>query len=123
MLRVQRFPEVLKSVLTDGVEGVVLMTVEGSILSAVNVAGSAAPETVVAAVSSCVFANYTQGNVYDVSVLLLKLDNGIYGITTAGRGVLLVAHGSPQKGLAIGLLRGRLDALSKYFTRIFDQVK
>ncbi len=58
-----------------------------------------------------------------MNTCLLKLDNGTYGITTAGAGVLLVGYGSSQSGLAIGLLRGRLDALSKYFTRIFDQLK
>ena len=36
MLRVLRFPEILKSVLNDGVEGVVLMTTEGSVLSSVS---------------------------------------------------------------------------------------
>ena len=61
MLRVQRFPEVLKSIVSDGVEGVVLMTVEGSILSAVSADETNSAETVVAAASSCIFANYQPG--------------------------------------------------------------
>ena len=61
MLRVQRFPEILKSVLSDGVEGAVLMTVEGSILCAVSLDENNSAETVVAAVSSCIFGNYEQG--------------------------------------------------------------
>ena len=64
MLRVQRFPEILKSVLSDGVEGAVLMTIEGSILCAVSADESTkSSENVVAAVSACVFGNYQQGNV------------------------------------------------------------
>ncbi len=61
MLRVQRFPEILKSVLTDGIEGVLLMTTDGSVLSSVSINGNAFTETVVAAVSSCIFSNYYQG--------------------------------------------------------------
>ena len=56
----------------------------------------------------------------------MKLDTGIFGITTITTsnrlGYLLVAYGN-SKDLAIGLLRGRLDALSKYFSRVFDQLK
>ena len=51
---------------------------------------------------------------------MLVLDSGLLGIITAGKGYLLVAYG---KQAPVGLLRGRLDALSKYFIRIFDQLK
>ena len=64
MLRVLKFPEILKSVLNDGVEGVVLMTGEGNILSAVSIEGAQPAETVVAAVSACIFTNYTLGIPY-----------------------------------------------------------
>jgi hypothetical protein len=52
--------------------------------------------------------------------MLMKLENGIFGITPTGRGYLMIVYG---KTVPIGLLRGRLDALSKYFSRIFDQIK
>lgn len=62
MLRAQRFPDILKSVLSDGVEGVVIMSAEGSILSSVSIDddASASAETAVAAVCSCIYANYQQ---------------------------------------------------------------
>ena len=61
MLRAQRFPDILRSVLSDGVEGVVLMSAEGSILSSVSLDETVSAETAVAAVTSCIFANYQQG--------------------------------------------------------------
>lgn len=62
MLRAQRFPDILQSVLSDGVEGVVIMSAEGSILSSVSTDGekSEFAGTAVAAVCSCIFANYQQ---------------------------------------------------------------
>jgi len=96
------------------------MSEEGSILSSVCVDDGLSVETAVAAVSSCIFANYQTGDSFDISMLLLKLENGIFGIATTGRGYLMIVYG---RTVPIGLLRGRLDALSKYFSRIFDQVK
>lgn len=61
MLRVQRLPEVLKSVLSDGVKGAVLMTVEGSIVSSISADNAKVSETELAAVASCVYGNYAQG--------------------------------------------------------------
>jgi len=120
MLRVQRFPAILKTVLSDGIEGVVLMTVDGSIVSSASLNDSGEADTVVPAVASCIIANYTQGNVYDMSALLLKLENGLFGVMKAGKGFIVVAYG---KTVTAGLLKGRLDALSKYFSRVFDQVR
>ena len=42
------------------------------------------------------------------------------GITSAGKGYLLAAYG---RDVTAGLLRGKLDALSIYFTRVFEQLK
>lgn len=66
MLRAQRFPDILKSVLSDGVEGVVIMSAEGSILSSVSTDDDpfACTETAVAAVCSCIYANYQQSTCY-----------------------------------------------------------
>lgn len=55
-----------------------------------------------------------------MSFILLKLDNGCLGIISAGKGYLIAAHG---RDVAPGLLRGKLESLSAYFERVFDQIK
>ena len=56
----------------------------------------------------------------DVSLHMVELERGCLGITSAGKGYILAIYGET---LAIGLLRGRLDTLSAYFTRMFEQLK
>ena len=56
----------------------------------------------------------------DVSLHMIELERGCLGITSAGKGYILAIYGET---LAIGLLRGRLDTLSAYFTRMFEQLK
>lgn len=149
MLAARRLPEVLKSVLNDGVDGCCLMTEEGSILAAAFTEKSTMIDTSLAAISSSIWNNISQGySLYtdfqkslphcvsnrhspylraikligcsDVSLHILQLENGCLGITSAGKGYILAMYG---KNLPLGLLRGRLDTLSAYFTRMFEQLK
>ena len=64
MLAAKRIPEVLRCVLNDGVEGAVLMTVEGGILAheLKTECPSSITETSLAAVSSSIWNNYVQGS-------------------------------------------------------------
>ena len=57
----------------------------------------------------------------DIGIHLIKLEHGIVGITTAGRGYLVALYGNDEASL--GLLRGRLDSLSAYFCSVFEQLK
>jgi hypothetical protein len=116
MLRVERIPEVLESTLVDGVSGVVLMTVQGSILSSKFLESSDMTAVTLAAITSNIWSNMTTRNP-DVSFHLSKMEKGCVGITLAGTGNLVVAYGTN-----IGMLRGRLEALSTSFTRAFEQM-
>jgi hypothetical protein len=51
---------------------------------------------------------------------MLQLDKGCVGITSAGKGYILALYG---ENVSLGLLRGRLDTLSAYFTRMFEHLK
>ena len=116
MLRVERLPEILENVLHDGVSGAVLMTTEGSILCSKFVPESDMTETTLAAISSNIWGNLVLANP-DVNFHISKLDEGCVGVTVAGRGHLVVAYGAN-----IGMLRGRLEALSGYFARVFENI-
>jgi len=120
MLAARRLPEVLQTALHTGVEGVCLMTSDGSILSAVFTEDAQINDTALAAVSSSIWNNYSSG-LSDISFQLLKLENGRLGITNAGRGYILAAYGG--KDVSSGLLRGRLESLSAYFNRVFEKLK
>lgn len=148
MLAANRLPEVLKTLLNDGVEGACLMTSDGSLLCSVqaNPGKSLVTDTSLAAISSSIMNNFVQGTYFtliskvlnigmysqclfsfcgctgnpDVSFHVLKLEKGCLAITTAGKGYLLAAYG---KNVGLGLLRGRLLALSQYFARVFEQLK
>ena len=61
MLAARRLPEVLKSVLNDGVDGCCLMTEEGSILAAAFTEKSSMIDTSLAAISSSVWNNISKG--------------------------------------------------------------
>lgn len=61
MLRVDRLPEVFNTIIADGVEGAALMTLDGSVLSAVVSPKSDVKETNLAAISSSVWNNMKQG--------------------------------------------------------------
>ena len=153
MLAARRLPEVLRSVLNYGVDGCCLMTEEGSILAAAFTEKSSMIDTSLAAISSSIWNSISQGTarstlsicIYisklskgmithpynaqsllqltgcsDVSLHLLQLESGCLGITSAGKGYILAIYG---KTVPLGLLRGRLDTLSAYFIRMFEQLK
>lgn len=61
MLAASRIPEILKTIIDDGADGVVLMTQEGSLLSSNFSKKSEMTEVVLAAVSSSAWSNLNQG--------------------------------------------------------------
>jgi len=122
MLSARKIPEVLGSVLTDGLEGACLMSSEGSLLCAVNASQGGTQvvsDTSLAAISSSVWSNYQQGSP-DLSFALLRLENGFLGVVTAGKGYLISAYG---RDVTPGLLRGKLESLSSHFERVFDTLE
>ncbi len=61
MLAANRLPEILQTILNDGADGVVLMTQDGSLLSFAFSKKALINETVLAAISSSVWGNLSQG--------------------------------------------------------------
>jgi len=122
MLAAKKLPEVLGSILDGDIEGCCLMTSDGSLLCSVSSSSAGAQlvsETSLAAISSSVWGNYVQG-CPDVSFNLMRLENGCLGVVSAGKGYLIAAYG---RDVTPGLLRGKLESLSSYFERVFDQLK
>lgn len=64
MLAAKRLPEILQGALYDGIEGVVLMTVEGSLISSAFTDNSVVNETGLAAIASTAWGNYAQGIIH-----------------------------------------------------------
>ena len=61
MLAAKRLPVILQSILGDGIDGVCLMTVEGSILSSSFVNDVKIDEITLAAIASSTWNIYAQG--------------------------------------------------------------
>lgn len=61
MLAASRIPEILKTIIDDGADGVVLMTQDGSLLSSAFAKKSEMTDIVLAAVSSSSWSNLNQG--------------------------------------------------------------
>ena len=122
MLRVEKLPEVLRGALEDGVEGVVLMTREGSPLGAEFKGTDEMKGTLLAAVSSCMFSNYTLGETSAAAgpnLQIVQMEHGILGICKVGAKYLVSAYG---KDVQIGMMKLKLQGLSGYFTKVFEQV-
>ena len=49
-----------------------------------------------------------------------KLESGYLGICAAGKGYLIAAYGG---NVSPGMLRSKLQLLSRYFSKVFDQIK
>jgi hypothetical protein len=118
MLATGKLNSVMRTILTDGVEGACLMTTEGSPLCSVSLPEGKVSATGLAAISSSIWSNYAQGNQY-VTFHLVELEAGCLGIVPTGKRYLLVAYGS---NVTNGLLRGKMDTLASYFTRVFDEL-
>lgn len=121
MIATGKLNSVMRTVLTDGVEGACLMTTEGSPLCSVSLPSPEEEKvsaTGLAAISSSIWSNYAQGNQY-VTFHLVELESGCLGIVPTGKRYLLVAYGS---NVTCGLLRGKLETLASYFTRVFDEL-
>jgi len=119
MLAAKKLPEVLRTALHDGVDGLALMTAEGSLLCAVAVPDAAMNDTSLAAISSSLWNNYLQATPA-VNMHLLRLEQGTVGVIKGGSGFVLAAYGEK---VSTGLLKGRLEALSQYFLRVFEQLQ
>ena len=121
MLAAGKLNNVIKSMIGDGVDGVCLMTTEGSLLcsSSTPEADRVLSETGLAAIASSIYGNYGQG-LPDVSFHLLKLEHGCLALAPTGKGYLLAAYGGDQ--VTVGLLRGKIEALKAYFSRAFDSL-
>jgi hypothetical protein len=63
MLSAETLPKIIESNLSDGIEGIVLMTESGNLLSSA-VMTSAINETVLAAVTSSIWGNCCQGELF-----------------------------------------------------------
>ena len=115
MLAAGKLNNVIQSMVGEGVEGVCLMTTEGSLLCSSSAPDAVLSETGLAAIASSIYGNYGQG-LPDVSFHLLKLEHGCLALAPAGKGYLLAAYGGEQ--VTAGLLRGKIEALRAYFSRI-----
>lgn len=62
MIRAHKLPEILGSVLHDGIHGAVLMTTEGSVICSLFTEEALLNETVLAAVASNIWLNYSQSS-------------------------------------------------------------
>ncbi len=51
---------------------------------------------------------------------IMKFDRGILAIASVSKGYLVAIYGA---NTTIGLLKGRIDALGQFFSRIFEQMK
>ena len=76
-------------------------------------------ETSLAAISSSVYSNYVQCSP-DITLHMVQLEYGCIAITSASKGYVLSAYG---RNVSAGLLKARLEALSVYFQRVFEQLK
>eukprot|EP01036_Dinobryon_divergens_P028407 gene28407-37344_t len=117
MLAANRLPELLQDNLTDGVEGLCLMTDSGTILGSAILKNSSVNETGLAAISSSVWTSQNEGP--EIRFHLIKYENGYLGITSASRGYLIAGFG---KNVPAGLLKGRLEVLRLYFSKVFEQI-
>ena len=50
---------------------------------------------------------------------LIKYENGYLGISSASKGYLIAGFG---KNVPAGLLKGRLEVLQLYFSKVFEQI-
>jgi len=74
MIAAKRLPIILESVLAEGIEGVCLMTVEGSILSSAFLPNAAVDEISLAAISASIYSNYINQGYHSLIIsCVLKL--------------------------------------------------
>lgn len=114
------------------------MTDSGTILGSAILKNSSVNETGLAAISSSVWTSQNEGkkrkfltvcfcSIYilflyigpEIRFHLIKYENGYLGITSASRGYLIAGFG---KNVPPGLLKGRLEVLRLYFSKVFEQI-
>ena len=88
MLAAKQMPKVLRGVLTDGVDGAVIMTIEGSVLASEILPScpSTVTETSLAAISSSIWNSYSQVNP-ELAYHITKFDRGSLAIAPIGKGL------------------------------------
>eukprot|EP01040_Poterioochromonas_malhamensis_P005169 gene5169-5537_t len=119
MLAAKKLPVILQSQLNEGLEGISLTTVEGSILCSSFALNARVDEISLAAISTSVWSQYSNG-INEPSLQIVKFEDGFYyGITIINKSYLIAAYGRINPGL----LRYKLQHLNQYFTKIFEQMK
>eukprot|EP01031_Cornospumella_fuschlensis_P037896 gene37896-46034_t len=118
MIAARVLPEILEKSLGDGLDGICLMTSEGNIFSSAFLPDARFDETSLAAISSTVWSNYSQG-MNEVVFHLSKLDEGWLGVYAVGKHHIIAGAGRA----APGLLKLRLQTLSQYYNKLFEQIK
>jgi len=68
MLAARRIPQILQDALTDGIDGMCLMTKEGSLLSSSFTPAATIDEIGLAAIASSIWGNYSEG-MYSIEML------------------------------------------------------
>jgi hypothetical protein len=56
----------------------------------------------------------------EANCLISKLERGSVAIAPAGKSYIVAVFGM---NVSLGLLKGRVEALSQHFNRVFDQLK
>lgn len=148
MISARKLNEILKVASADGIDGLCLLTVEGSVLAshfsdyarskALNEEGSFPDETSLTAISATIWNQYNEG-IYlviycfcflnmcifatavrlDQFFHLIKLEQGYFGIAAVKKSYLIAGIGN----VSPGLLRSRLHAVSESFSQMFDAAK
>lgn len=119
MLASKKLPDVLSSILSDNIEGCIIMTLEGSVIASKFVDQPSLTPTNFAAAVSSIWSSYSHTDT-EISLQIIKLDKVIIGIVPSGKNYIVAAFGSK---VTQGLLKGRIEALGQYFDRVFEQLR
>jgi hypothetical protein len=136
MLSAKKLPLVLESQLNEGVEGITLLSTEGSILCSSFTLNSRVDEISLAAISTSVWSQYSQGKmlfhkffcflisftlgINDPSLVMVRFEDDYYfGISIIQKSYLVAGYGR----ITPGLLRNKLQYLNQYFSKVFEQMK
>lgn len=119
MLQTRRIPQLLEKGLRDGITGIVLLTVDGSILSSVTTS-PATSDVLLGALSSSFWSNTVKDQQPDLLMYLLRLEKGGLAVASVGKGYLLGVMGDDS--CSFGLLKARTEAIKSHLSRVFEQL-
>jgi predicted regulator of Ras-like GTPase activity (Roadblock/LC7/MglB family) len=81
MLAARRIPQILQDHLVDGIEGICLMTKDGSLLSSSFAPNASVEEIALAAISSSIWGNYSEGEIATASPIYVGfVDSAFSGL-------------------------------------------